>query len=57
MPAYAGTATCRSDAGNDLERYARVGQRRCFFTAAPEHKRIAALQSNDFIACTSVVDE
>ena len=47
----------RGDAGNDLERHARLGERDRLLPAAPEDVRIAALQPDDLEVVPPETDE
>ena len=52
-----GTAGCRSNARDDLERHTLFGQGVDFLTAATEDKGIAALESHDALAFLRLVSE
>ncbi len=56
MPAYAGAATAERDARHDLERNAGRVQRLRLLAAAPEDERVAALQADDALSGSRLLD-
>jgi hypothetical protein len=55
-PAQLGCRDGRRNAGHDLARHARRGERQRFLASAPEHDRIAALQAHDPLAAERTAD-
>ena len=56
-PGRGGHGGERRDAGHDLERDLRLGERERLLAAAPEDERVAALQADDAEPSRAVGDE